>query len=98
MAIALGWIFNWCGVQIQHFSSVSNFINFAVNWGHSPKKRNIFIAIYYGLLWCSCKAKNEVVFNKVYISSLKMADSVVTMDKIAYSDGQTKPNRTEPMG
>ncbi|KAJ9551167.1 hypothetical protein OSB04_015212 [Centaurea solstitialis] len=78
-ATAMGWIFNWCGIPIQPFSSVSDFINFAANWGHCPKKRRIFIVICYGLLWCTWKARNDLVFNKVHISLLKMADSVVTM-------------------
>ena len=78
-AVSRDWILNWCGVHAQPFSTVSDFINSTANWGNCPKKRKIFIAICYGLLWYTWKARNDVVFNKVCISPLKMADSVVTM-------------------
>nr|KAJ0218526.1 hypothetical protein LSAT_V11C300147870 [Lactuca sativa] len=46
---SLRWIFNWCDISIQRFLSISDFVNFAASWGNYPKKRKIFIAIFYGV-------------------------------------------------
>lgn len=75
----MDWIYFWCGVPSQRFDLVREFINYAANWGHCPKMRKIFIAIYYGLLWSTWKERNDIVFNKIRCSLLKLADNVVTM-------------------
>lgn len=48
----LSWTLKWCGIPPQIFNSVSEVVNFAMNWGRFPKKRKIFIIIIYGMLLC----------------------------------------------
>ncbi|CAI9289929.1 unnamed protein product [Lactuca saligna] len=72
-------IFNWCDISIQRFLSISNFVNFAISLGNSPKKRKIFIAICYEFLWCMWKAMYHVWFNRTQVNFSKLADNVISM-------------------
>ncbi|KAL4586885.1 hypothetical protein LXL04_011532 [Taraxacum kok-saghyz] len=85
------WIFNWCNITSQDFLSVFEFISFAANWGNCPKKKKIWLAICYGLIWCTWKARNEAIFNKTRITPMTLADNVVTLFLILLSIGAREP-------
>ncbi|KAL4570881.1 hypothetical protein LXL04_026545 [Taraxacum kok-saghyz] len=71
------WIFKWCDISYLPFSSVTDIIIYAANWGHCPKKRKRFSTIIYGALWCVWKARNDNIFNKKTSSPTKTADCII---------------------
>ena len=75
----LSRIMTWCNVPIQSFSSVTDIVNFAANWGHCPKRKKIMNAIVYGYTWCVWRARNDSVFNKTRTSPGKLADHIITV-------------------
>ncbi|KAJ9559084.1 hypothetical protein OSB04_013698 [Centaurea solstitialis] len=77
-AVTMKWIFNWCGVQIQPFTRLAN-SSTLLPPGATVLRREFFIAMCYGLLWCTWKARNDVVFNKVHISPFNLADNIVPL-------------------
>ena len=78
-ADALDWILKWCDVPSQKFNTVSEFVNFAANWGNCPKKKKIFIAICYGFLWSVWKARNDKRFNNIRCGASQLVDNVFNL-------------------
>ena len=75
----LTWIFNWCNIGMQQFQSVGELVKFAAILGNYPKKCKILLAIIYGYLWCTWKARDDKVFNNVRIPSKKLADNIFSL-------------------
>lgn len=73
------WIFKWCGIPLPVFDSVTEVIAFAANWGRCPKKKMIFVAIVYCLLWNVWKVRNDELFNNVHYSPSKTTDIIISM-------------------
>ncbi|KAL4560863.1 hypothetical protein LXL04_033019 [Taraxacum kok-saghyz] len=76
---SLNWILKWCNIQEQQFKTVGEMVKFAAIWGNYSKKRKILLAIIYGYLWCTWKARNDKVFNNLSTSPSKLADNIVTL-------------------
>ncbi|KAL4567347.1 hypothetical protein LXL04_022930 [Taraxacum kok-saghyz] len=75
----LDWILNWCGISLQNVQTVTDLVQYAAMWGNCPKRRKILLAIVYGLLWCTWKARNDAIFNKMRSTPTKIVDNVVTL-------------------
>ncbi|XP_023761636.1 uncharacterized protein LOC111910077 [Lactuca sativa] len=73
------WLYKWCNIPFQSSVSIGEFVNFAGTWGHYPKKREIVLSIWHGFLWCCCKTRSDMVFNKIHTSSSKLVDNVITL-------------------
>lgn len=71
-------IFQWCNIRFQFFQSVSDLIRFAAQWGRCPKMRKIFLSIIYGFLWCSWKARNDKIFNRVRTNPARLAECIIS--------------------
>lgn len=72
------WILNWCGIPSNTLNTMTNFINFMVNYGNCPRKKERFIAIGYGWLWYIWKARNDKIFKQLHTSPTKIADEVIS--------------------
>lgn len=76
---ALEWVLKWCDIPFIHFSSVVDFVKFAVNREHCPQKRKFLLATFYASLWCIWKAGNNKIFNKVQVLTVKTVDNVIIL-------------------
>ncbi|KAL4572152.1 hypothetical protein LXL04_018921 [Taraxacum kok-saghyz] len=79
---ALKWILGWCNIPQQQFDTVGDLVQFASQWGRCPNKMKVILAIVYGFLWWSWKARNNKLFNKLRISSMKLADEIIFNPKV----------------
>lgn len=71
-------ILNWCGITATWFNNVTDFVNFAANWGSCPKKKERLSAIVYGLLWFIWVARNNMAFNHIRATPAKIVDEVIS--------------------
>ena len=72
------WILQWCGTTTRRFQNMEEFLDFGATWGNCPKKKEITNLIFYCTIWHIWKARNNKVFNKVKISSAKIADDIIS--------------------
>lgn len=64
--VARDKIFKWCGIKNQSFNSIDELLGFAKNW-RSPKMKDWFHSICYGIFWNLWKYLNDQMFRKVFI-------------------------------
>lgn len=73
------WILQWRGINDWHFTLTGDFLDFVASWGHCPKKRKLFLTIFYGMLWWIWRSRNDGIFLNVKIPPTIVADNVIAM-------------------
>lgn len=77
--VAHEWVFRWCQIPNQSFSSASQFLNFVACWGNFPRKTNVLDTIVYCLVWCIWIARSNTVFKKLPQSPSMVVNTVVLL-------------------
>ncbi|XP_052619680.1 uncharacterized protein LOC128126024 [Lactuca sativa] len=69
-------VLKWCNVLPQFFLGVNEVLDFAGNWGHCPKKKELLTCIIYRTLWSLWKARNDRIFKEESSKPAKILDYI----------------------
>lgn len=61
-------IFNWCGLGLRKFASISDLLNSILSDKLGPvKKQKVIYSVVMGTLWAIWRARNNRIFNSTVL-------------------------------
>lgn len=65
------WIFKWCRIHSENFTTIREFVDGATSWGNYPSKRQVGMVICYSIMWNICMTNVQLQQKRRILSFYK---------------------------